>query len=363
MTTADTTTINFTGAHGTDRPAQLDLPADAPRAFALFAHGLRDNGDESPSNRIVDALAGSGIGVLSFDCGDQRAAEHSADDLLSAAAYLRDAHAAPTILIGHSIGGSAVLSVAHRLPEVRAVVTIGSPAAPEPDRIGNVGTAVLVVHSPDDEVVSIDEAGKIFRAARHPKSFVAVEGADHRLSREADASYLGMLIAAWVSRYAADPAAVQAARLAPADGPAEGSVEVSETGASRYAQRVRVGNHVLTADEPRPIGADAGPSPYDLLLAGLGSCTSMTVRMYADHKGWPLERVTVRLSHSRVHADDCENCESDDRKVDRIKRVIRFDGTLDADQRQRLLEIADKCPVHRTLQSDILIETEEITPN
>ena len=212
------------------------------------------------------------------------------------------------------------------------------------------------MHSPTDTTVDADNARRIYEAARHPKSFVALDGADHLLTKPADAAYAAAMLATWAGRYAVAPLPEPAASSTSED-PAEGLVVVAETGTGAFAQRIMIGRHRLAADEPAPIGTDSGPSPYDFLLAGLGACTSMTVRMYAERKKWPLEKVTVSLRHSRIHAQDCSNCETETGQVDRIERVIRFDGDLDDEQRQRLREIADKCPVHRTLHSEIVIDT------
>ncbi|MFB9839663.1 bifunctional alpha/beta hydrolase/OsmC family protein, partial [Actinoallomurus acaciae] len=215
-----------------------------------------------------------------------------------------------------------------------------------------LGAALLVMHSPADRLVGIDNARRIFDTARHPKSFVALDGADHLLTDPADAEYAASVLAVWAARYALAPPALP-------DRETGAGVTVTESGAGPYGQRVTAGRHVLTADEPEPLGGDRGPSPYDLLLAALGACTSMTVRMYARRKDWPLDRVSVRLTHTRIHAADCADCETHDGRLDRITRVIRLDGALDEDQRRRLLAIADRCPVHRTLRSEVDIETTE----
>jgi putative redox protein len=191
-------------------------------------------------------------------------------------------------------------------------------------------------------------------AARHPKSFVSLDDADHLLSDRAHASYAAQVLAAWASRYL-DPVAQQ-------DSIAEG-VRVAEAGAGRYAQLVNAGRHRFRADEPLAAGGDdTGPTPYELVLAGLGACTSMTLRMYAAQKQWPLERVTIDLTHEKIHAADCAQCETREGKLDRIERVIRIEGPLDPAQRTRLMEIADRCPVHRTLHSEVSIVTIE-TPS
>ena len=400
--------LEFAGSQGAKLAARLDWPESTPRAYALFAHCFTCSKDVLAAARISRALTDFGIAVLRFDFtglgqsgGDFANTNFSSniEDLVLAADYLRDYHAAPSLLIGHSLGGAAVLAVTHRIPEVRAVATVGAPAdpdhishllresraeieargeaevqlsgrtfrvrrqflddiaaQPQAERIRGLGAALLVMHSPTDTTVDIDNARRIFDAARHPKSFVTLDGADHLLTKPADSAYAAAMLATWAGRYAFAPLPEQTAASMPED-PAEGLVVVSETGAGAFAQQIRIGRHRLTADEPVPIGTDTGPSPYDFLLAGLGACTSMTIRMYAERKKWPLEKVTVSLRHSRIHAEDCSNCETETGQLDRIERVIRLDGDLDGDQRQRLREIADKCPVHRTLHSEIVIDT------
>jgi putative redox protein len=354
-------------------------------------------------SRISRGLAERGIAVLRFDFTGLGASDgefantnfsSNVADLAAAAEFLRRSLVAPQILIGHSLGGAAVLAAAARVPEARAVCTIGAPADPShvrrllsqsaeqiadhgeaevaiggrsfrirrqfledleeqnlSERIRSLDKALLVLHSPADTVVGIDNARRIFETARHPKSFVSLDGADHLLSSRADASYVATLVSAWAERYLPEQPAQDA------EAPGEG-VLVAETGFGTYANEVRAGRHRVHADEPPGHGgADTGPSPYDYLLAGLGACTSMTLRMYANRKGWPLERVAVRLRHAKIHAQDCAECETETGRVDRIERELEIDGPLDADQRRRLSEIADRCPVHRTLTSETVIVT------
>ncbi len=398
--------VRFPGALGTPLSARLDLPSAAPRAYALFAHCFTCSKDTLAATRIGAALTARGIAVLRFDFtglggseGDFANTNFSSNvaDLVAAAAWLRQNHKAPAILIGHSLGGAAVLAAARDIPEAVAVATIGAPYDPghikkllapaiaeieaageaevdlagrkfrikkqflqdigsreSRDAIASLRKALLVFHSPRDTAVSIDNAAQIFMAAKHPKSFVSLDDADHLLTRKEDAHYVAAVLAAWASRYIG-PQEMEARPIA-ADEP--GIVTVAETREGKFTQTISVGKHRLRADEPPDAGGtDTGPSPYDLLLAGLGACTSMTVRMYADLKQLPLDKVTVRLRHEKIHAQDCSECDTREGKIDRIDREIELEGKLDEAQRARLLEIANKCPVHRTLRSEVWIPT------
>ncbi|MGH8702448.1 MAG: bifunctional alpha/beta hydrolase/OsmC family protein [Burkholderiales bacterium] len=398
--------VRFPGSLGTALAARLDVPPVKPAAFALFAHCFTCSKDTLAASRISAALTARGIAVLRFDFtglggseGDFANTNFSSNlaDLVAAASWLREHHEAPRLLIGHSLGGAAVLAAAREIPEATAVATIGAPSEPAHVRhllapalpqiesageaeielagrkfrikkqflediaghrsreaIGSLGKALLIFHSPRDTTVSIDNAAQIFMAAKHPKSFVSLDDADHLLTRKEDAAYVAAVLAAWASRYIGAP--LIEARPIPANAP--GVVTVAETRAGKFTQAITVGNHRLLADEPLSAGGtDTGPSPYDLLLAALGACTSMTVRMYADLKQLPLHKVTVRLRHEKVHAQDCAECETKEGKIDRIEREIELEGGLDEAQRARLLEIANKCPVHRTLHSEVWIPT------
>jgi putative redox protein len=317
------------------------------------------------------------------------------NDLIAAAEFLASRFEGPRLLIGHSFGGAAVLQAAAAIPTCRAVVTIAAPADPrhvfktlgsaaeaiasrgeaevtiagrpftlrkkflddlagiDPEAaIRDLNRALLVMHSPLDEVVGIENAARIFQVARHPKSFVSLDQADHLLSNLADSRYAGAVIAAWARRYLASPAAATAKR------PAADQRITARTGPGGFLTEILVNRHSLVADEPvQAGGTDQGPSPFDLLVAALGACTAMTLRMYADRKSWPLEAATVRLTHDKIHAADCETCETREGMLDRIEREIEIEGPLDADQKQRLLQIADRCPVHRTLTSEVQIKT------
>jgi len=398
--------VRFPGSLGTALAARLDLPPVKPAAFALFAHCFTCSKDTLAASRISAALTGRGIAVLRFDFtglggseGDFANTNFSSNlaDLVAAASWLREHHEAPRLVIGHSLGGAAVLAAAPQIPEATALATIGAPFEPahvkhllaptlseietageatvelagrtfrikkqflddivgrnSREAIGNLRKALLIFHSPRDTTVSIDNAAQIFAAAKHPKSFVSLDDADHLLTRKEDASYVAAVLAAWASRYIGAP--LMEAQPVRADEP--GIVTVAETRTGKFTQAITVGKHRLFADEPVSAGGtDAGPSPYDLLLAGLGACTAMTVRMYADLKQLPLDRVTVRLRHEKVHAQDCAECETREGKIDRIERELELAGGLDEAQRARLLEIANKCPVHRTLHSEVWIPT------
>ncbi len=402
--------LDFPNAKGEKLSALLDLPLGEPSAFALFAHCFTCGKDNLAAKRISERLAMQGIAVLRFDFtglgtseGDFADTHFSSniDDLVAAADHLRRAFQAPAILIGHSLGGAAVLAAAHRIAEARAVVTIAAPSDPahvtglfkehigtiraqgevevllagrpfrvrrefledvaeQPlmDRVAHLRKALLVFHSPTDELVGIDNASRIFQSAKHPKSFVSLAGADHLLSKKSDAVYVANVIAAWAERYQE-----QAAEEGGEAGIESGTVLVRETGQGKFQQETVSGPHRFLADEPVKMGGlDSGPGPYDLLLAGLGACTSMTIRLYAELKKLPLARVAVRLTHDKIYAKDCENCETVEGMVDRIDRTITLEGPLDAAQRARLMEIADKCPVHRTLKSEIDIRTVERPP-
>lgn len=401
--------FQFTGEGGHQLAAALELPDGEPAAFALFAHCFTCGKDTLAAKRISVALAARGIAVLRFDFtglgsseGDFANSTFSSNvaDLVHAADHLRATRRAPSILIGHSLGGAAILAAAGKIPEVKAVATIAAPSDPghvtglfkehldniraqgevevslagRPFRIKReflddivehalmqdvtgLHKALLVMHSPVDDTVGIDNATRIFVAAKHPKSFVSLDHADHLLTKPADALYAAELIAAWTSRY------IDAAKPAKAMDLAEvpRKVVVQETRKSKFNQIISVGPHRLVADEPVAAGGeDAGPGPYDFLLAALGACTSMTMRLYADRKSLPLDRVTVTLKHSKIYAKDCAECDTHDGMLDQIERHIALDGALDAEQRKKLMEIADKCPVHRTLTSEIRIVTKAV---
>lgn len=405
--------VRFPGAFGNQLAARLEWPETGPpRAFVVFAHCFTCSKDLKAVHRISRSLTERGLAVLRFDFSGLGESEgefadtnfsSNLEDLRAAVAFLRQEHQPPSLMIGHSLGGTAVLAVAGEFPEVRAVATIGSPsdtehvraglvdrapdvAAGEADEatirlagrpikirrqllddlgrqtvleaIANLGRPLAVFHSPIDDVVDIDHARRIYQTAKHPKSFISLDDADHLLLRNPqDAFYVGTVLAAWAGRYLGFDDAPPAGDR-PEHKLDHGEVHV-HGGASGFLQTIETESHRFLGDEPvRVGGTDLGPTPYDLLLAALGTCTSMTLRMYASHKGLPLEGVDVALRHGKIHAADCEDCETEKGKVDEIVREITIHGdALEPAQRKRLLEIADRCPVHRTLEGEIKIRT------
>jgi uncharacterized OsmC-like protein/pimeloyl-ACP methyl ester carboxylesterase len=405
MTNPPFVRATFTGSSGHELAARVDLPAGPIRAFALFAHCFTCTKDVLAAKRIASGLAEAGVGVLRFDFTGLGSSEgefantnfsSNVTDLIHAADYLRTAYWAPSILIGHSLGGTAVLAAASGIPEAKAVVTIGAPADvahvlhhlggsleeirskgeaqvtlagrafsirrsfvedAEQQRLENdirtLGKALLVMHAPLDQVVGIENASRIFLAAKHPKSFISLDEADHMLTSTESAAYAAQVIVAWASKYI--PAAP--ASTAQAD-----HVLVRETGGGKFENIVVAGRHRLLADEPQSVGGnDSGPNPYDYLSIALGTCTAMTLRIYADHKKLPLGRISVEIRHGKVAAEHCVECghvaEGREGKIDRFERLIAIEGALDPALRSKLVEIAGKCPVHRTLEQASAVVT------
>lgn len=402
--------FTFIGHGGESLAALLERPGHPPRATALFAHCFTCSKDIVAASRISRALVARGFAVMRFDFtglgnsdGDFANTNFSSNvgDLVSAANALAERGLPVDILIGHSLGGTAVLNAAHELPSCRGIVTIGSPADAQhvskqfaadvkhirehgeaevslagrtftirqqflddieqtsTERLAALKPALLVLHSPVDATVSIDQAERIYKAARHPKSFVSLVDADHLLSKARDADYVSEIIAAWGSRFLA-PAENQPAQ------DAQESVNPGELQVEEMDHRFKLGvysdSHRWFADEPVKVGgSNSGPDPYEHLLASVGTCTAMTVRMYAARKQWPLDDVRITLRHQRTHQTDCEEC-SDDKPVqlDVIDRDIKLLGNLDDTQRMRLMAIADRCPVHRTLTGKLDIRTREV---
>jgi putative redox protein len=388
--------IQFTSG-GHKLSGLLETPESDIKFYALFAHCFTCGKDVAAASRISRALTAKGIAVLRFDFtglgnsdGDFANTNFSSNiqDLLAAADFLRTEYSAPKLLIGHSLGGAAVLGVAQKVPEAQAVVTIGAPsdaahvahnfeahiedieANGEAEvklagrsfkiqkqflddiksygnsHISKLKKALLVMHSPIDATVKISEAEKIYQAALHPKSFVSLDDADHLLTNKRDSEYAAEVISAWVSRYVPTDGETYKANVA------QGHVLVEEKN-HKFAQHVSTASHYWLADEPTRVGGNnTGPDPYEHVLAGLGACTAMTLRMYADRKELPIKHIKVELTHTRNYEDDCENCEQLN-GMEAIVRNISYVGELSSEQKQRFLEIADKCPVHKTLHNNV----------
>lgn len=403
--------LSFEGAFGAKLSARLDLPTGPVRAYALFAHCFTCSKDLTAARKIAQSLTMQGIGVLRFDFtglggsgGDFASTNFTSnlDDLRRAADFLRHEFAAPSLLIGHSLGGAAVLAVADSVPEAKAIATIGAPADIEhvthnfadylddierdgqaevslggrpfvikqqfvddlrahdvETSVGKLHKALLVMHAPMDQTVGIDNASRIFAAAKHPKSFVSLDTADHLLRDPDDAAYAADVISAWAKRYITTDEPVGDDNDIP-----DGAVVVRETGLGKFQSMVLAGHHRMLADEPESVGGfDSGPSPYDLLAAALGSCTVMTIRMYADLKQIPVDGIRVEVRHDKIHASDCMECGAEfaqkSGKIDRFERIITLHGDFTDDIREKLIAIANKCPVHRTLEAKSLIVTRD----
>ncbi|WP_286265724.1 bifunctional alpha/beta hydrolase/OsmC family protein [Thalassotalea atypica] len=396
--------LEFLGHDGSILSARLDLPAGKPAAYALFAHCFTCSKDIPAARRIAQRLASLGIAVLRFDFTGLGHSEgefantsfsSNIEDLLLAVKYLRENYQAPQLLIGHSLGGAAILAAAGQISEAKAVISIGAPADPQHvahnfsselttiesqgqaevtlggrsftikqqflddiskvslnDKVGSLKKALLVLHAPLDETVGIENAASIFQMAKHPKSFITLDDADHLLTNVKDAEYASDLIAAWVQRY------IKVDLLPKLMNAPEGVVRVSEADANSFLQDISAAGHHIVADEPVSYGGDfLGPTPYQLVSAGLGACTSMTIRMYARRKGIPLEHVQVDVTHNKIHAQECDSCEQANGKLDQFERQITFAGDISEEERGRLLAIADKCPVHRSLEGEVNIVT------
>lgn len=395
--------ITFTNKEGQQLVGRLELPADQhPHNFALFAHCFTCNKNLGAVRNISRALTSQGFGVLRFDFtglgeseGDFADTNFSGnvEDLVEAAEYLETEYSAPSLLVGHSLGGAAVIFAAAQLPSVQAVATIGAPSNPEHvqhlfqsslEEIQASGEArvklsgrgftikkqfvddlqrheltvvaknlrkpLLIMHSPQDDTVGIRNAEEIYRSAHHPKSFVSLDGADHLLMNKQDSLYAGRVIAEWASRYISQPKRENLKT--------RHDVVASLDGDNGFTTQMKLGDHYLTADEPESYGGNNfGPTPYELVSAGLSACTVMTVQMYARRKGWEIRNIEVHTSYDKQHAVDCEECDLDSAKIDTFTRVIRIDSDLDEKQLARVLQIADKCPVHRTLHSQTQVVT------
>lgn len=401
--------IRFTGTDGNMLVGRIARPAHlAPRAWALFAHCFTCGKSIAAATRISRALAERGFGVLRFDftglgesAGDFADTNFSSNirDLVAAADWLRANEGPVRMLIGHSLGGTAALEAAMRIDDCVAIATIGAPARADhmehllaagheaimregegtvdlggrtfiirrqfvediraqalPESVRKLGRALLVLHSPLDKTVDVENAAELFRHAMHPKSFISLDRADHLLSSADDSRYAAEVIAAWASKFLPQAPAERPPRDAEGDQPDEDIH--GRTRMDGFRTEMRVAGHPIVADEPPSVGGKGeGPSPYDLLGAALAACTGMTLQMYLSRKKWPATEIAVAVRHDRIHAEDCAACETRSGRIDRFRRTLRVDGKLDADQRARVLEIADKCPVHRTLNAEVRIET------
>lgn len=397
--------VDFQNSYGQKLAAYIDKPADnEPKGYVLFAHCFTCNKNLKAIKYISRALTNEGFGVLRFDFtglgeseGDFADTNFSSNvsDLIEAAEFLANHYEAPSILLGHSLGGAAVLLAAKQLPSVKAVATVGAPSSPDHvtkhfqhkiaeikeegearvnlggrdfkikdqfvqdlessnlhEHIHDLKRPLLIMHSPVDQTVGIDNAGKIFQSAQHPKSFIALDGADHLLMKNADAKYVGQMVASWSVRYIAEEEEPETDDLD------TDKQIVARTEKEALTTDIKSGKHYFMADEPVAAGGhDLGPNPYDYLAAALGSCTSMTLHLYANHKKWNLDEARVHVQHKKAYREDSEQPEGKGGKIDVLEREIEIYGDLDDDQRNRLIEIANKCPVHRTLTSDIKVET------
>ena len=397
--------LSFRNSDDFELSAKLDLPENEPLAFALFAHCFTCSKDLSAARNISRALTAYDIAVMSFDftgIGSSEGAfeetnfSSNISDLIDASDFLAENYQAPKIIIGHSLGGAAALFAGARMENIEAVVTIGAPFDPyhvthllgnDIDKIKEEGKAevniggrpftisktfvddlnqhhpeqvakslrkpLLIMHSPQDTIVGIENAAKIYTAAHHPKSYISLDGADHLLSDKKDSQYVGKMIASWVEKYlglehsnTTDP--IYKSK----------SIVAVETGNEGFFTKIKAGDHAIVADEPTSVGGtNKGPSPYELLASALGACTTMTLQMYARHKKWDLKSVVVHVDHDKNYAEDCENCENSNAKIDHFDRKIELIGDLDETQKKRLLEIADKCPVHKTLHSEVVVNS------
>ncbi|TLP80156.1 bifunctional alpha/beta hydrolase/OsmC family protein [Maribacter sp. ACAM166] len=396
--------VTFNNKEGQVLEGRLELPVDRhPHNYVIFAHCFTCNKNLLAIKNIVKALTTNGFGVLRFDFtglgeseGDFADTNFSGnvEDLVAAADYLHKKHTAPTLLIGHSLGGAAVIFAATKIPSIKALATIGAPSSPShvqhllkssleeieangkavvnlsgrdftikkqfledlktkslPETVKKLRKPILLMHSPQDTTVGIQNAEEIYKAAHHPKSFVSLDGADHLLMNKKDSEYVGEVISVWAKRYLM----IENEERLPKT---KHQVVASLDSDDGFTTQMKVGNHFMVADEPIEFGGNNfGPSPYELVSSGLSACTVMTLQMYAKRKNWPLENVLVHTTYGKTHALDCESCENNTAKIDTFHRDIQLNGALNQKQRERMLQIADKCPVHKTLNSETQVIT------
>lgn len=398
--------ITFTNREGEELVGRLELPIDQrPHNFVVFAHCFTCTKNLIAIRNIARELVREGFGVLRFDFTGLGESEGefentnfsgNVDDLVDAANYLKEEYTAPTLIIGHSLGGSAAIFAAEQIPSVKAVAVINSPSNPEhvknlvkddietirkngkarvniggrdftlkkqflddiknhplTEVVANFRKSLLILHSPQDRIVGIENAKKLFVAAWHPKSYISLDGMDHMLSGQENSHYVGKVITGWAMRYVSMPKGetLQSNK----------QVAARLDNTEKFTTYMKLGDHNALADEPTTYGGNNfGPSPYEYLSGALASCTAMTVQMYARRKKWNLENITVHIDHSKEHAVDCENCESSSAKIDTFTKTIKIEGDLTREQKERLMEIADRCPVHRTLISSVQIISSQI---
>ncbi len=395
--------VSFTNKDEEQLAGRLELPLDQePHNFAIFAHCFTCTKNLTAVKNVGRALTEAGFGVLRFDFtglgeseGDFENTNFSGnvEDLFEAAIFLEKYYRAPTLLIGHSLGGAAAIFAASKIKSIKAVAVINSPSHPSHvmhllknseleinkngkakvnlggidftikkqflddlenksliDVVSSFGKALLILHSPQDSMVGIKNAEEIYKAAHHPKSFVSLDGVDHLLSKKEDSHYVGEVIAGWASRYVEIPVQKEIK--------SKSKVAASLNVDDKFTTHLKLGDHYFIADEPKDFGgSNFGPSPYEFLSAGLAACTVMTIQMYAKRKKWEVENVTCHINYSKDHAVDCEHCEEDSAKIDTFTREIKLKGNLTDEQKKKLLEIADKCPVHKTLHTKTQVIT------
>ncbi|MCM8570733.1 bifunctional alpha/beta hydrolase/OsmC family protein [Gramella jeungdoensis] len=395
--------VSFKNSESQTLTGVLEMPSNSkPDNFAIFAHCFTCNKNFHAPTNISRSLAAKGYGVLRFDFTGLGQSEGefaetnfsgNVEDLIAAAEFLESEYRAPSLIIGHSLGGAAALFASRKIPSINCIVTINAPSSlshvqkhfessmekiqkegfaqvniggrnfkikkhfvedlkanEDSTALKDIKKAILILHSPQDNIVSIDHAEELYRAAWHPKSFISLDDADHLLSRESDSYYVANVISAWASRYIEEPEVPELST---------DHEVMANLGAEGFTTQMIAGKHHFLADEPKSIGGnDQGPNPYELVSSGLAACTSMTLQMYARRKEWKIENVETHVSYSKKHSKDCENCEDDSARIDHFEREIILKGNLDGPQKERLLEIADKCPVHRTLSSKAEISTQ-----